>query len=45
MNNWPFPIVNGVRTPESQTLLDSPPEKSKTVYALCLETEPEDALL
>lgn len=20
--NWPFPIVNGVRTPESQALMD-----------------------
>ena len=21
--NWPFPIVNGVRTPESQSLMDA----------------------
>lgn len=21
--NWPFPVVNGVRTPESQALLDA----------------------
>ncbi len=45
MNNWPFPIVNGVLTPESQALLDSPPEKPKTVYDLCIETQPEEALL
>ena len=45
MSTWPFPIVNGERTPESRTLLDSPPEKPKTVYDLCLETEPKEALL
>lgn len=21
--NWPFPVVNGVRTPESQALIDA----------------------
>lgn len=29
--NWPFPIVNGVRTPESQTLMDSKKQPTSNV--------------
>jgi hypothetical protein len=42
---WPFPSVNGVRTPESLALESLPPEKPKTVYEVCQLTEPEEALL
>lgn len=29
--NWPFPIVNGVRTPESQALMDSKTQPTSNV--------------
>ncbi len=35
---WPFPSVNGVRTPESLALESIQPEKQKSVYDQCIET-------
>lgn len=30
MNNWPFPVVNGQRTQESQALLDNKQKNKPT---------------
>lgn len=49
--NWPFPSVNGARTPESIVLIEAKPEKPPTQYEICQksyfdqQTEPEEALL
>jgi hypothetical protein len=52
MNNWPFPIVNGERTPESVALMalragvTAPVSKPLTQYEQVMsDPETEDALL
>lgn len=42
---WPFPSVNGVRTPESLALQATPEPPKPTPHEICQSTQPEDALL
>lgn len=50
-SNWPFPSVNGVRTPDSVAFETAKPEKPPTQYEICQksyfdqQTQPEEALL
>ena len=42
---WPFPSVNGVRTPESIALAQMSTPPKPTPYQECQLTEPEEALI
>lgn len=42
---WPFPTVNGIRTPESIALETTKQPPAPTQYELCQQTQPEEALL
>lgn len=45
-SNWPFPIVNGERTPESVHLIELKPIKPTTLYEKVMsDPETEESLL
>ena len=45
-SNWPFPIINGERTPDSVALVTMPQPKPLTGYAKAMsDPETEESLL
>ena len=40
MNYWPFPVVHGQRTEQSQALIDAPKEPTKSLYNVVM-ADPE----
>lgn len=42
---WPFPSINGERTPESLLLAQMPTPPKPTPHEICQSTQPEDALV